>query len=89
MGLAEGAFTEQEMMDMKMSLFFFYPRLPWVDGRKCGVISCQSLACSQEDIHAEVQPVAFLHPISLLNEQEDESITNSSKHTFSVDFCFC
>lgn len=39
-GPSQRQWQEQEMMDMKMS--FFFP-LPWVDGRKCGVISCQML----------------------------------------------
>lgn len=43
--------------------------LHWVDGRKCGVISCQSLAPGQEDIHAEVRPATFLLLISLLNKR--------------------
>lgn len=63
--------AEQEMMDMKMS--FFFP-LRWVDGRKCGVISCQSLVHGQEDTHAEVRPATSLLLISLLNK------TNGTAH---------
>lgn len=39
-----------------------------MDGRKCGVISCQSLAPGQEDIHAEVRQATSLLLISLLND---------------------
>lgn len=52
------------------------PPLHWVDGRICGVISCQSLAPGQEDIQAEVRPATFLLLVSLLkrtNSQESLS----------------
>lgn len=48
------------------SLFPFH----WVDGRKCGVISCQSLAQGQEDIHAAVGPATLLLLILLLNKMK-------------------
>lgn len=38
-----------------------------MDGRKCGVISCQSLARGQEDIHVGVGPATALLLILLLN----------------------
>lgn len=63
------------------------PSLHWVDGRICGVISCQSLAPGQEDIHAEVRPATFLLLVPLLkqtNSQESAACWvnwNSSKYT--------
>lgn len=49
---------------MKISFFAIFH---WVNGRKWGVISCQSLACGQEDILADVHPATFLLLILLLN----------------------
>lgn len=73
-GPSQRQWQEQEMMDMKMGLP--PPPLHWVDGRICGVISCQSLAPGQEDIQAEVRPATFLLLVSLLkktNSQESLS----------------
>lgn len=53
------------------------PPLRWVDGRKCGVISCQSLVHGQEYTHAEVFPATFLLLISLLFKMSSAIHKNS------------
>lgn len=52
---------EQEMMDMKMSLFFSTPFTEWMEEIVVSYLvrACQSLAPGQEDLHAEVRSDTF------------------------------